>query len=166
MSESEEFLLKFNRVIFVCSDNLCRSPVAEAVMKSINRMPGLKIESRGLVVLFPEPYNPKAQSVLRNDGIIMENGQARKLREEDLSPDTLVLTMDREEKQKLSDEYDNAENVYTIMEFAGGSGDIMDPYGGDMDVYSLFFESIKTWVAQAEEKLYEINADNKTEEEE
>lgn len=158
--------MKFNRVIFVCSDNLCRSPVAEAVMKSINRMPELKIESRGLVVLFPEPYNPKAQSVLRNKGIIMENGQSEQLREEDMSEDTLVLTMDREEKQKLTDEYRNVQNVYTIMEFAGGSGDIMDPYGGDVDVYSLFFESMKMWVAQAEEKLYEINMTDKTEEKE
>lgn len=158
--------MRFNRVIFVCNDNLCRSPVAEAVMKSVNRMPELKIESRGLVVLFQEPYNPKAQSVLRNNGIIMENGHATQLTEDDLTEDTLVLTMDRDEKQKLTDEYHHAENVYTIMEFAGGSGDIMDPYGADMDVYSLFFESMKSWVAQAEEKLFEINIKDETEEKE
>ena len=149
--------MKFNRVIFVCSDNLCRSPIAEALMKNISRMPELKVESRGLVVLFPEPYNPKAQSVLRNNGIIMENGQSRQLTEDDMTEDTLILTMNREEKQKILDEYSDTRNVYTIMEFGGGSGDIMDPYGADMDVYALFFESIKNWVTQVEQKLYEIN---------
>ena len=157
MSEREVLRLKFNKLIFVCDDNLCRSPIAEAVMKNINRMPELRIESRGLVVLFSEPYNPKAQSVLRSNGIIMENGQSRQLTENDMSDDTLILTMNREEKQKIVSEYKNAAKVYTIMEFAGGSGDIMDPYGADMDVYALFYESVNSWVTQAEQRLYEIN---------
>ncbi len=148
----------YKRLIFVCMDNLCRSPMAEAVMKSINRDPELEVTSRGIIVLFPEPYNPKATSVLRGSGIILENGLSRQLLAEDFAEDTLILTMDRTEKQKILDEYENACNVYTIMEFAGGSGDIMDPYGGDRDVYALFLESINTWVAQAERKIYEINS--------
>lgn len=148
----------YKRLIFVCMDNLCRSPMAEAVMKSLNRDPELEVTSRGIIVLFPEPYNPKATSVLRGSGIILENGLSRQLLAEDFAEDTLILTMDRTEKQKILDEYENACNVYTIMEFAGGSGDIMDPYGGDRDVYALFLESINTWVAQAERKIYEINS--------
>lgn len=148
----------YKRLIFVCMDNLCRSPMAEAVMKSINRDPGLEVTSRGIIVLFPEPYNPKATSVLRSSGIILENGLSRQLLAEDFAEDTLILTMDRTEKQKILDEYENACNVHTIMEFAGGSGDIMDPYGGDRDVYALFLESINTWVAQAERRIYEINS--------
>lgn len=148
----------YKRLIFVCMDNLCRSPMAEAVMKSLNRDPELEVTSRGIIVLFPEPYNPKATSVLRGSGIILENGLSRQLLAEDFAEDTLILTMDRTEKQKILDEYKNACNVYTIMEFAGGSGDIMDPYGGDRDVYALFLESINTWVAQAERKIYEINS--------
>lgn len=151
-------MAKYNRLIFVCMDNLCRSPMAEAVMKRINRTPGLDISSRGIIVLFPEPYNPKATSILRSSGIILENGLSKPLTEEDFGEDVLVLTMDRTEKQKISEEFENAVNVYTIMEFAGGSGDIMDPYGGDKDVYALFLESINTWVAQAEQKIYEINS--------
>lgn len=159
-------MAKYNRLIFVCMDNLCRSPMAEAVMKRINRTPGLEICSRGIIVLFPEPYNPKATSVLRSSGIILENGQSKPLEVADFAEDTLVLTMDRTEKQKIFEEFENAVNVYTIMEFAGGSGDIMDPYGGDRDVYALFLESINTWVAQTEQKIYEINSapDAETEE--
>ena len=140
--------------------------MAEAVMKRINRTPGLEICSRGIIVLFPEPYNPKATSVLRSSGIILENGQSKPLEAADFAEDTLVLTMDRTEKQKIFEEFENAVNVYTIMEFAGGSGDIMDPYGGDRDVYALFLESINTWVAHTEQKIYEINSapDAETEE--
>ena len=120
-------------------------------------MPNLKISSKGIIVLFPEPYNPKARAILLNNDIIMENGTSEVLVPEDFTEDTLILTMDRNEKNKIYAEFPAAQNVYTIMEFAGGSGDIFDPYGGDTDVYALFFESIKTWVTQVEDKLYEIN---------
>ena len=149
--------MKYRKLIFVCMDNSCRSPIAAALMREINRMQELTIASRGIIVLFPEPYNPKARAVLSANNIILENGTSTGLLEEDFSEDTLILTMDRDEKQKIMEEFENCLNVYTIMEFAGGSGDIFDPYGGDSDVYALFFESIKTWVTQVEQTLYEIN---------
>ena len=126
-------------------------------MREINKMPELEIVSRGIIVLFPEPYNPKARAILANNDIILENGTSIGLEDSDFTEDTLVLTMDRDEKQKVQSEFENSQNVYTVMEFAGGSGDIFDPYGGDSDVYALFFESIKTWVTQVHNTLYEIN---------
>ena len=149
--------LKYRKLIFVCRDNSCRSPIAAAIMREINKMPELEIISRGIIVLFPEPYNPKARAILANNNIILENGTSIGLEDSDFTEDTLVLTMDRDEKQKVQSEFDNNQNVFTIMEFAGGSGDIFDPYGGDSDVYALFFESIKTWVTQVYNTLYEIN---------
>ena len=149
--------MKYRKLIFVCMDNSCRSPIAAAIMKDINQMPELEITSRGIIVLFPEPYNPKARAILAGSDIILENGTSVGLSDSDFAEDTLVLTMDRDEKQKVQSEFENNKNVYTIMEFAGGSGDIFDPYGGDSDVYALFFESIKTWVSQVHNTLYEIN---------
>ncbi len=136
-------------------DNLCRSPMAEAILKDVCRDDSVEVESRGVIVLFSEPYNPKAASVLRNNGIIMENGQSKQLKESDFSEDTLILCMDRNEKNKIMQMFSNPLNVYTVMEYAGGSGDIFDPYGGDSDVYSLFYESVSSWVKQVENKLYE-----------
>lgn len=156
---------KINKVIFVCMDNLCRSPMAESIMKNIIRDRDITIESKGLVVLFPEPYNLRARSILLNNEIIMSNGTATQLSEADFSDDTLILTMDRDEKQKIQEEFSNSYNVFTIMEFAGGSGNIMDPYGGDWDVYNLFYESITSWVTQAEEKIHEINMGSEEENE-
>ena len=149
--------LKYRKLIFVCRDNSCRSPIAAAIMREINNIPELEIISRGIIVLFPEPYNPKARAILASNNIILENGTSIGLEGSDFTEDTLVLTMDRDEKQKVQSEFENNQNVYTIMEFAGGSGDIFDPYGGDSDVYALFFESIKTWVTQVHNTLYEIN---------
>lgn len=154
---------KINKVLFICMDNLCRGPMAESIMNDIIRDKDIVIASRGLVVLFPEPYNLRARSVLLNNGIIMSNGTATQLTEEDFSDDTLILTMDRDEKQKILDEFPECKNVFTIMEFAGGSGNIMDPYGGDVDVYHLFYESISSWVSLVEARIHEINMESEEE---
>ena len=145
----------YEKIIFVCNDNTCRSPMAAAILKSILRVPGIQVLSRGLVVLFPEPYNPKAAAILRGRGIPLGNGESAALDAADFGENTLVLTMDREQQKKILDDYPAAMNVFSIMEYAGGAGDIMDPYGGDMDVYALFYEAINTWVVQVENKLYE-----------
>ena len=146
--------MKYNRIIFVCEDNTCRSPMAEAIMKQINRSEGLTVSSRGVLVLFPEPYNPKAASVLRSNGIIMENGESAQLEASDLGRNVLVLTMNAEEKNKLLNNYRDAENIYTITEFAGGTGDIPDPYGADMEAYAHFYEVLKQWIERVEDRIY------------
>ena len=51
----------FDKVIFVCNGNTCRSPMAATVMANLKQ--DIISESRGMVVLFPEPYNPKAVAV-------------------------------------------------------------------------------------------------------
>lgn len=55
----------------------------------------------------------------------MDNGVSRPLEEKDFGENTLILTMTRAQKDKILSEYKNACNVYSIMEFAGGNGDIL-----------------------------------------
>lgn len=147
----------YNRVIFVCTDNICMSPMAAAVMKNIKRDEWISVESRGLVVLFPEPVSAKAAMVMRNHGYVLDAGTAKRLEDADFSENTLVLTMSREEKHKILREYHNVNNLYTIMEFIGENGDIIDPYGGDNDVYEMFYTSICDKIEQVEHKIHDIN---------
>ena len=68
----------YNKVIFVCMGNTCRSPMAATIMKHELEKCGLDhiaVESRGLVVLFPEPYNPKAVAVASKHGMIIPQQQ-------------------------------------------------------------------------------------------
>ena len=147
----------YNKIIFVCMENICQSPMAASLMKYMKKDEWLVVESRGLIVLFPEPYSAKAVTIMRNHGYNLENDTARQLEETDFGEKTLILTMNRDEKQKVISEYSGAVNVYTIMEFADSSGDIMDPYGGENELYEMFYASIHTWVTRVENKIHEIN---------
>lgn len=137
-------------------DNTSRGPMAEAYMKYITTHKDIEIISRGLIVLFPEPYNPKAVAALRTKGIILENKTSMPINAEDMDEDTLVLAMGIPEKEKLIAEYDPA-NVYTVTEFAQGAGELIDPYGKDMDSYIEFVDSMVYWLTEVERvlKLYD-----------
>ena len=107
----------FDKVIFVCNGNTCRSPMAATVMANLKQ--DIISESRGMVVLFPEPYNPKAVAVAAKHNMIIPNNSAKQLLNEDFGNDTLVLAMNSHMKQKIYDEYSEAINVYTLSEYAG-----------------------------------------------
>ena len=64
----------FDKVIFVCNGNTCRSPMAATVMANLKQ--DIISESRGMVVLFPEPYNPKAVAVAAKHNMIIPNNSA------------------------------------------------------------------------------------------
>ena len=62
------------KIIFVSTNNTCRSFIAESVLrkylKDAHRR-DIQVESKGLVVLFPEPVHTKAADLVRKSGIEM-----------------------------------------------------------------------------------------------
>ena len=76
---------KYDKLIFVSNSDTCRGPMAEAILKSKFLLAELEIESRGLVVLFPEPVNQKAEAILASHGLTMKEHTASMLQQEDFS---------------------------------------------------------------------------------
>ncbi len=132
---------KYKKVIFVCTGNTGRSPMAEVIFRNFSHNMEIEAISRGLVVLFPEPSNPKGELVLKNHDLLLENHVSKQLEKEDIDEETLVLTMTVTQKYKVIEEYDGKENVFTIKEFVKEEGDVIDPYGGDlMDYENCYIE--------------------------
>jgi len=156
-------LSAYKKVIFVCSENTSRSPMAATILA--NLMPELKVESRGMVVLFSEPYNPKAVAVAAKHEVIIPNNSSEEINAKDFGNDTLVLTMNSAMKQKIYDTFDEAINVYTLSEYAGfPDKEIINPYGKGMDEYNLCFEQIYELVDIIAKDL--IDKDSNSDEEE
>ncbi len=132
-----------NKVIFVCVGNTCRSPMAATIMSTFLQGTDILVQSRGMVVLFPEPYNPKAVAVASKHGMIMVSDSTKQIENEDFDNNTLVLVMNSNMKKKLYDKYDRAINVYTLSEYAGeGDIEVLDPYGKGMEEYNKCFEQL------------------------
>lgn len=84
----------YNRIIFVAQTGCTREPMAVGILNDFVLDRPIEVLARGLVVLFPEPMNPKAEAVLISNGISMEGYTSIQLEETDLTEDTLVLTME------------------------------------------------------------------------
>jgi protein-tyrosine-phosphatase len=111
------------------------------------------VESRGMVVLFPEPYNPKAVAVAAGHNMIMPSNSTIQLTNEDFDNNVLVLAMDKAMKQKIYETYDRAINVYTLGEYAGESDrEVPDPYGRVIEEYNRCFEELYELIEKAAKK--------------
>lgn len=112
------------------------------------------IESRGMIVLFPEPINPKIQVVLINHGLSLEeNRTAKMLDVEDVGDDTLLLTMTVAQKDKIIRDFPGVTSVYTMLGFIEEDSDMMDPYGGTLVEYEECFATMSRVIKKIVIKL-------------
>lgn len=81
----------FNRILVVCAGNICRSPVAEAMLRQA--LPGRQLSSAGLGALVGHGVEPTARALAEADGLDVANHQARQLTAEMLGDADLVLVM-------------------------------------------------------------------------
>ena len=136
---------KLERIIFVGRSGSCREPMAMGILNDLSFKQDVEVLARGLVVSFPEPMNGKAEAVLIGNGITLENFTSKQLDEEEITENTLVLTMERKHREKVIANYKNAhvENVYVLTDFVGDELEILDPYGGNLQSYGLCYETLR-----------------------
>lgn len=147
-------MLTYNKVIFVCRSDTCRGPIAAAIFNRDVWNKDVKAESRGSVVLFPEPANPKAVAVAKSRNIHLENHKTRQLKAEDFGEDVLVLVMSEKWKATIYEDFKEAENVYTFKEFIDETGDIINPYGGELQTYGEFYDDMEKLVGKVIKKIF------------
>ena len=136
---------EYNRIIFVADSGTCRAPMAAGILQEYSLKRPVEVLTRGLVVLFPEPLNQKAEAVMISNGINMEGFMSMQLTEEDFTEETLVLVMEHIQVEKVLEKYENAdpENVYVLTELVGDELEIIDPYGGTLQAYGLCYETLR-----------------------
>lgn len=126
------------KILFLCHGNICRSPMAEYVMKhlALGRA-DIYIESKA--VSSEEIGNsiyPKAAATLKKYGIPFGNHRARRIERQDYNNFDYIIVMEQYNLPRLfniiGDDVDN--KVYRLLDFTETAGDIEDPwYTGNFD---------------------------------
>ena len=147
----------YQKVIFVGESGTNRSAMAEAIFKTCRLKRPLEIQRRGIVALFPEPINQKAEAVLISNGINVENHMSSQLKEEDFSEDTLMIVMEEVHKEKILTDYETAdpENVQVLTDLVGDELEILNPYGGALQAYGLCYETLNKSLKKLADKMNE-----------
>jgi len=137
-----EGVVEAGRVLFVCTANVCRSPMAEAMFDALAADAGLELraESAGTAALKGQPAAPKTREVLAELGIPSKPGhRARQVDRRMVGrTDLLVLTMTPEHVRAIERLTGGpSPNVHTLAGYASGMRNegIADPYGHGLVVY-------------------------------
>lgn len=138
---------KYDRLIFVSNSDTCRGPMAEAILKSKFLLSELEVESRGLVVLFPEPVNQKAEAILASHGLTMKDHTAKMLEQEDFDERTLILVMEDDLKQRIFQEHENVQNTWQLSEYIKEETDVTEPVGGSLADYGACYELLDCMIS-------------------
>jgi protein-tyrosine phosphatase len=126
-------------VLFVCSMNICRSPMAVGLLKSIvvvkdpAWVDSWRIESAG--VWAQKGYPPAVNTVIvtRGRGVDLSDQRSRPISWELINEFNLILTMEGGQKEALQTAFpEHATKIYLITELLGKKYNVIDPVGGSL----------------------------------
>jgi protein arginine phosphatase len=142
------------RILFVCTGNTCRSPMAEAILKS-KKIDGLEVKSAGIYAATGSEASAHAKRVLE-DHQIDHHHSSNMLNVDSVRWADLILTMTISHKNAILQQYPEAGvKVFTLKEFTGENYnvDVVDPFGGNLAIYQETYQELEKLITKAIEKL-------------
>ncbi len=145
----------FNNILVVCVGNICRSPMAEAVLKealSKSNKNGIHVSSAGIGALVGHPADEKAEQLMTARGLDISSHSARQLNHEMIRKADLILVMELAHKKNIENKEPSAKGkIFRIGEWEGY--DISDPYQLDIKAFESVLVQIDQGINQWLKKI-------------
>jgi len=142
-------------VLFVCTGNICRSPLAASLLERAltERALEVTVTSAGTGAWDGAPASEGAYLVGLERGLDLSGHRARLLTRELVERADLILTMARHHRARV-DELGGEGKVFVLGEYAGRGGDeVSDPFGGDLGVYRDTCQELESLAVAVADRL-------------
>ncbi|MCF8019625.1 MAG: low molecular weight protein arginine phosphatase [Vallitaleaceae bacterium] len=141
-------------LMFVCTGNTCRSPIAEGLAKHMLGNKKAIILSRGISVNLEAPANMNAVKAMDKKHISIKDHKSKRFNPKEITDDMLILTMTSRHETYLKYHYPMLEDkVHTLLSYVGMTGDVEDPFGLDQEVYDQCADQLETAISKLMEQL-------------
>lgn len=155
-------------ILFVCTGNTCRSPMAERICEKLLaerfHCPINELEKHGFVVLsaglaagYEMPASPYAIEVMKQQGLGLSDHRSQQLNETHVRFADFILTMTRSHREAILSYWPEADTRLNVLRLDGG--DIADPIGGSYEAYEACARQMETEIAKRLNQIFEQLSD-------
>src|SRR4030042_4386983 len=148
-------------ILIVCTANMCRSPMGEALLKRLlsNRQDAdqWRVESAGTWADRGNQPTPYSQIVMQAMGMDISSHRSQAIDEEFIEQFDLSLTMEAHHKEALQNAFKgHSDRIFMISEMVGQLEDVSDPIGGEFDDYNECASKLERFLSQGLEKIVQL----------
>ncbi len=134
------------KILFICTGNTCRSPMAAAYFKHLcdEKDVEVQVDSAGTAAMDGAPISSEAGKALSYEDIEPLRASSKCITGEQIEWADLIIVMTQRHRQWLRQQFPEAAGkVKLLMNYADRDTDVLDPLGGTVAMYSECLESMK-----------------------
>lgn len=142
----------FNNIMMVCVGNICRSPMAEALLK--HSKPNLTVFSSGVGALVGKPADPTAQALMLEKGIDLSRHRAQQINSVLVSSADLILTMEQKHVEVIQSKFPESRGKVHLIGKWNDNQEVPDPYKKDKAAFEVSLNLIEAGLDSWQSKLW------------
>ena len=153
---------EIKRLLFVCTANICRSPMAavfflDAYRKIPDYHSTVLVGSAGTLAYKGAPALHEVQKVMAARGFDLSKHRSYPVTARVVSEASLILTMEIGHKEALRAEFpDMAGKIFLLSELSGAPLSVWDPVGGEMEDFEYSADFIQTLIQRGFSRILEL----------